>query len=158
MNRREFTASLGATLGASALPLPAIGAATGAPAVVSNSVYKWAQLIARAQSGVSPTMLARHLNIPPQAAQTVFKTLLRDGLVKTGGMLGTLQATRPAAPSPQVAAKQVQAAWTNLHQSDADTEALVIADDPALECGQTCKKDRANASPDQSIQESPQSG
>ena len=157
MNRREFATSLGTAAAAAAFPLSVIGATAGAPAAVSQSLYNWAQLIARAQSGVSPAMLARRLNVAPHTAQTVFNALLQSGAIKSG-MAGALQATGHSATAPQAAAKRLQAAWTHMRQSDVDADALVIADDPALECGHTCEKDRADASPDQSIQEGPQSG
>ena len=159
MNRREFTASLGALAGAAALPAAAVQAAVlpAATPVVPHAAYSWAHLIARARGTVSPALLARQLSLTPDAAQAVFNALVRDGVVRAAGTAGAAQAVTPlqttghTATTTQATRKRLQAAWEHVKES----RPLVKEAEPALECGTPPQKDAADACTDQPVQESP---
>lgn len=157
MNRRQFTTSLSALTGAAALPFPVAGVM--APAV-PPSTYAWAQLIARAQVKVSPTMLARQLHLSPEVAHSLFNTLIRDGVLRAPSAVGIAQAARPLQATGYSATKRqaVLSRMEKLIQQATPTEPLAKDDDPALVCSNTAEKDNVDASTREHIQESPQSG
>ena len=163
MNRRQFTASLGAACASTVLPLPALCAAA-APAALPPATYTWAHLIARARGTVSPDLLARQLRITPQAAEAVFQSLVRDGVIRAPTAAGVASAVKPMQTTGHTATmraalkKRLQAGWEHLQETRDDTQALVKDANRALGCEDTLDKENANASPDQSIQESSRQG
>jgi hypothetical protein len=161
MNRRQFTASLGAISGAAALPLSAAPAVTSALSPVPAATYSWAQLIVRAQAKTDPAMLARHLKLSPDVAHNLFQTLIRDGILRAPTTAGIAQASKPIQASGQSlrahrpTLHQIKAAWEDIHH---DAEPLVNQESPALGCDNSVEKDCSDACTDEPIQESPQAG
>ncbi len=114
MNRRQFTASLGAL---SAAPLlPALPVAAASAPVLSPSaarIYPWAAQYARVHGQASAATLASVFKIAPQAAAEVSAQLLAKGVV-TSSAGGALRAVQPVdwsslrtlpRPQPQLAQK-----------------------------------------------------
>ena len=160
MNRREFTASLGALSGAAAMPLSALPAAAAASPAVSSATYAWAKLIVQAQAKADPAFLARYLKLQPDVAQSLFNTLIRDGVLRATDSAGVAHAVKPLStvtqrPSTKAVRQQARKAWA---QISADTRPLVKEERPALECGDTVEKEPADACPSEPIQESPRRG
>lgn len=147
--------------GAAALPFSAVRAAAVAAPAVPPTAYAWAHLIVRAQAKADPAMLARQLKLSPDVAQTLFDTLIRDGVLRAPGAAGVAQAVQPLqttghrATAPRAIQKRIEGAWETLGEGDGP---LVKEDDPALECRETPNKDARDASTPEPLQESPQSG
>ncbi|WP_299414196.1 hypothetical protein [uncultured Sulfitobacter sp.] len=160
MNRRQFTASLGALAGAAALPFPALRAATAAAPAVPPTAYAWAHLIVRAQAKASPAMLARQLGLSPEVAQSLFDTLIRDGVLRAPGAAGIAQAAHPlhstghTATAPQALRKRMQ----NLMERAKSSRPLVKDDTLDVGCSKTVQEKDHDASTPEYIQESPVRG
>lgn len=75
MNRRQFTAALGALFAAPALPSMATAAAS------SPQNLKIATLLARSHNRCSPEMLARLMRLDTATAKGLHSTLLRQGVI-----------------------------------------------------------------------------
>lgn len=81
MKRRDLLKSLGAIGLLPVIPAPALNAiATTAPAV-STTTYKWAEMIVRAHSKSSLSMLQRHLRLDATAAKLVHTQLVQNGVI-----------------------------------------------------------------------------
>lgn len=166
MNRRQFTASLGALSGTAALPLAPAQAAVPAAAALAAppKVYLWAQLIARAQANTSPAMLARLLWLSPEVAQSVFDNLVRDGVLRTPAVTGIAQAVQPvqatghSVTTPQAIRTRMEKLMEQAKQIQQEPQPLVKADAQALEYGETAELDQADACPCEPLQESPRCG
>lgn len=162
MNRRQFTASLAALAAVPALPFQAL-AARAAPVAVPPGAYAWAQLIARAQNGCSPAMLAQQLNLSGAAANQLFRDMVADGVLRAPGAAGVARAVNPidipGAPrsiSTRIADKTRDTLKRMAEQAD---KPPLVKDTPTcLECADTAPEENAHASPDQSVQESPERG
>ena len=158
MNRRQFTASLGALTGAAALPLSAAPMAPSALGPVAPATYSWAKLIARAQAKADPAMLARHLKLTPETAHNIYHTLIRDGVLRAPTAAGIAQAARPLEASGQnlrsgkTIHQRIKTALEDLNQ---DLEPLVNHEAPALGCDNNVEKDRPDARTPKPLQESP---
>ncbi len=151
MNRREFTASLGAAAALPFVPARAVAMAPAASPALPSTAYAWAHLIARAQPSVSPAMLARHLRLDGSVARHLFDQLIRDGILKTPTALGTASAVRPL---PQATASAGSS--DTLHRV---ARALVKGEEDSLECAPDPSAEESDdARTDQPVQESPQSG
>lgn len=161
MNRRQFTASLGALSGAAALPASALATTPAALSPVPAATYSWAKLIVRAQSKADPAMLSRHLGLAPDAAHNLFQTLVRDGVLRATSAAGIAQAAHPMQAHSQTirptqtVQREIKRAWKYFTDKD---EPLVNQQGPALGCGNTNTKDHPDACTVQSIQESTQTG
>lgn len=163
MNRREFTASLGAVAASTVLPLGALRAA--APSVtIPPATYHWAHLIARARGSVSPDLLARQLRITPHAAEAVFQSLVRDGVIRTPTAAGIAQAVKPMQTTGRTATtraalkKRLMAGCEHLQDTRKDTTPLVKDANPTLGCDDTLDKEAPHASPTEPVQDSPRQG
>lgn len=160
MNRREFTASLGALSGAAALPLSAVPTAAAASQPVSSATYAWAKLIVRAQAKADPAMLARYLKLTPDVAHSLFSALICDGVLRAQGTTAVARAVDPRQSglqrsSTRTIQQQTREAWSKM---SADTQPLVKEEPAALECGDTVEKEAADARPSEPVQESPRRG
>lgn len=158
MNRRQFTASLAALLAAPALPF---SAARAAPIAIPPGTYAWAQLIARAQNGCSPAMLAQHLRLSAPVADQLFREMVRDGVLRAPGVAGVARAAHPIkVPGTQhdIAGKLVKKTRDTLKRLTQETDPLANPAQPRLGCAEMTQEDAAHASPDQSVQESPERG
>jgi len=160
MNRREFTASLGALSGAATLPLSVVPAAAAATPAVPSATYAWAKLILQAQAKADPAFMARYLKLQPDVAQSLFKTLIHDGVLRTKGLAGVAHAVELLSagtqrPSIKTAHHQMQKVWA---QVSPDTQPLVKEERTTLECGDTARKESANARTPEPVQESPRRG
>ena len=147
MNRRQFTASLGAAATLLLLRLPAAAAAT-ATAELPPAAYAWAHLYARAQPTMSAAKLARYLRIDAPVANQLFSKLITDGVLGTPSALGTASALKPI-HNPIKAGdvfKQIRNAAEKLVKDD---PVLLDADHHSDDM-----QESADASPDQHLQES----
>jgi hypothetical protein len=95
MNRREFTASLAAAIAAPALPLSAMAPASAAPVALPSGTYLWAEFIAKARGHVDAGFLARRLQLSPMQAAQVMQDLVSNGAVRSAGLTGMAEATKP---------------------------------------------------------------
>jgi hypothetical protein len=155
MNRREFTASLGALSGIASLPVTALPAAAAQASVVPPAAYAWAKLIVRAQGKADPAVLARLLRLTPQVAQALFDRLIQDGVLRVPAATGIAQATKPLQSGahrlpPQPIHQQIRKTWEHL---STDTQPLVKDADPALECGESVEKEATDARTPEPVQE-----
>ncbi|WP_298859315.1 hypothetical protein [uncultured Sulfitobacter sp.] len=161
MNRRQFTASLGALSGAAALPASTLTSTASALPPVSSATYAWAKVIVRAQAKADPAMLARHLKLAPDVAQTLFQTLVRDGVLRASSAAGIARAAHPIPTAsqtmrlPKTIPREIKAIWDHIRGDD---QSLVNQESPAVGCDDTQEKDCPDARTDQSVQESPQTG
>ena len=162
MNRREFTASLAALVATPALPFSPASAAGAAPVAVPSGAYAWGQLIARAQNGCSPAVLARHLRLSTAAADQLFSDMVADGVLRAPSAAGIARAVNPIEiPTAvrTVPSRLADHARDLLRKSKTDnTQTLVKAEHPRLGCDITASEDETYASTDQSVQESPERG
>lgn len=153
MNRRQFTASLGAVATLPMLPLPAAAAAT-ATAELPPAAYAWAHLYARAQPTMSAAKLARYLRVEASVANQLFGTLIRDGVLGAPSALGSATALKPmptpTAPHANDIFRQIQNATEKLVKDD---RVLLDADEQIDHL-----QESTHASPDQHLQESPARG
>lgn len=162
MNRRQFTASLAALVATPALPLSATAART-APMAVPPGTYAWAQLIARAQNGCSPAMLANHLRLSAPVADQLFRDMVRDGVLRAPGMAGVARAANPIelpGTTRNTARQLLDKTRDALNRLDDKTDpAPLVKEAPArLGCADPAPEEDANASPDQPLQEGPERG
>lgn len=160
MNRRQFTASLGTLAGAAAMPIPAVRAATVAAPAVPPSAYVWAQLIVRAQAKASPAMLARQLRLAPEVAQSLFETLISDGVLRAPSVAGIAKAAQPLQTTGHHATtgRAIQTRMGRLLEQTKQAQPLVKDDDPEIGCSDTVTKDAADACPTEPVQTRPQIG
>lgn len=158
MNRRQFTASLGALSGAAVLPVPTLAVPAPPLAAVPTATYSWAKLIVRAQARADPAMLARHLKLTPDVAQNLFQTLIRDGVLRAPAATGVARASQPIQASggslqaQKRAHQHIKAAWDDLHH---DPQPLVNQESPTLGCDNNVEKDCPDARTNEPLQESP---
>lgn len=166
MNRRQFTASLGAVSGTPALPFTsaqAVIAATVTP-IAPPKAYAWAQLIARAQATTSPAKLARLLRVSPDVAQDLFDNQACDGILRTPSAAGIAQASHPlqttghSATMPKAIRTRLGKLMDQTKQAPHDPPPLVKSNDPALVCSETAEKDHTDACTCEPLQESPRCG
>lgn len=136
-----------------------------APSVaIPPATYTWAHLIARARGSVSPDLLARQLRITPQAAEAVFQSLLRNGVVRAPTAAGIAQAVKPMQTTGHTATtraalqKRLKAGWEHLQETRDGKTPLVKDVNPTLGCGDTLDKDTSHASPTEPVQDSPRQG
>lgn len=160
MNRREFTASLGALSGAAALPLSVVPAAAAASPPVSSATYAWAKLIVRAQAKADPAMLVRYLKLTPDVAHSLFSALIRDGVLRVQRTAAVARALDPLQsglqrPSTSTIQQQTREAWAKM---SVDTRPLVKEEPAALECADTVEKEAVDACTSEPVQESPHRG
>jgi hypothetical protein len=158
MNRRQFTASLAALAAAPAIPF---SAARAAPVAIPPGTYAWAQLIARAQNGCSPAMLAQHLRLSAPVADQLFRDMIADGVLRAPGLAGAAQAAHPIelpGTTRNITNKLAHKTRDALKRLAPETDPLANPAQPRLGCGETIQEDAADARPDQSVQESPERG
>lgn len=94
MNRRQFTASLGAALAAPLVPTPVLSR-VATPAALPAGSYMWADFIARARGHVDAGFLSRRLDLTPAQANAVMGELAQKGVIQPAGLSGVAQATNP---------------------------------------------------------------
>jgi hypothetical protein len=148
MNRRQFTASLGAVATLPLLPLP-LKAATTAPAALPPAAYAWAHFIARAQPSLSAAKLARFLKVDGTVATQLFNQLVRDGVLGAPSAIGTAKALQPMQQPTHTSLA------TRIHSA---AKALVKEQPLDLKCANTAPQESADASPDEPVQDSPAQG
>ena len=91
MKRRTFTLGLTALTAAPAVPL---GAAAAPGTTTAAQHFTLAKLLARAHNHCTPDMLARHLKVSKDMAQTVHNMLINRGII-TPPVAGASMAVNP---------------------------------------------------------------
>jgi hypothetical protein len=155
MNRRQFTASLGAVATLPLLPLPT-AAAVSATAQLPPAAYAWAHLYARAQPTMSAAKLAQYLRVDASVAHQLFGKLVSDGVLGAPSALGSASALKPF-QQPTAMPTHARDVFQQIRKT-ADT---LVKDDPVVldaDDHTDPMQENPDASPDQHLQEIPSRG
>ena len=92
MNRRQFTAGLGALAASPALPVKALTSAPAASAI-PNTARFWALYMSHLHGVCTPEALAKISGITVNAASGYLKAMIGDGVITTTRMTATVPKT-----------------------------------------------------------------
>lgn len=110
MKRRDFLRGAVASVGATALPLPAIGkVAATATAKVIPFHYGWACVFAQMNDGITSADIERVFNISPQDANGLMERMWTRGVLRPADLDGRCRATRAWEPWDKKQAAKAEA-------------------------------------------------
>ncbi len=92
MNRRQFTAGLGALAAAPALPVKALASAPAAGAIPKTARF-WAIYMSHLHGVCTPEALAKTSGVTVHTAKGYLSTLISDGVIKTTRIAAAVPST-----------------------------------------------------------------